>query len=136
MGVDTIITENRNTLYQKEGGETITCPKCGKEVSYLLGDGEGEKQGCEDCFEPPTRQGAATGQSTDQGQLPSPPPPESSPDFPPMPEPLPVFTPPGVASTAPGNVDMVQTPPNQESPEFNNLMVQLRQRVASNNGQV
>lgn len=37
-----------STLYQVDKEEQLTCPKCGKEVDYLLG--EGKWQACESCY--------------------------------------------------------------------------------------
>lgn len=56
MKVD-ILNEKTGQVFQKEA-EVMTCPVCGKEVSYLIGDDEPGNQpdrgrrGCEDCHRP------------------------------------------------------------------------------------
>jgi hypothetical protein len=46
-----------NPPVKKPSGSLMTCPVCGKEVDYLVGDDteDGGKQGCESCWVPPKK---------------------------------------------------------------------------------
>lgn len=48
----TVTKQGGNTVYQVDQPDPLVCPKCKKEVEYLLG--EEEETACEDCYDPST----------------------------------------------------------------------------------
>ena len=46
--------EARPPRYGKEGASSLSCPVCGKECDYLVGENspDGGRQGCEGCWRP------------------------------------------------------------------------------------
>jgi len=51
-----VLLTNQGQIYNKEDNEPLTCPVCGKEVPYLLGeDGGTGRRGCELCWQPPAK---------------------------------------------------------------------------------
>lgn len=46
---DVTVKQGGQTIYSVEKEEQLVCPKCGREVEYLLG--EGKFQACEQCYD-------------------------------------------------------------------------------------
>ena len=48
------ISENGNTVYEKQQTESLSCAICGKAVDYLVGENtaDGGRMGCEECWKP------------------------------------------------------------------------------------